>query len=123
MAYRPSHYRALNGYSNMFWGWGAEDDNMYYRLIGSNINFERPLRNTNYTMLKHESRYKNPDRVKIMSQRKPFKKDGLSNVKYSVENIVQYSMHTHFSIDPGKPVPFVTSTKAPRINMKDVRES
>lgn len=28
---RPEHYFLVNGYSNLFWGWGGEDDDMGYR--------------------------------------------------------------------------------------------
>ncbi|KAE9535609.1 hypothetical protein AGLY_007510 [Aphis glycines] len=27
---RPDHYLLVNGYSNLFWGWGGEDDDMGY---------------------------------------------------------------------------------------------
>ncbi|VVC36779.1 Hypothetical protein CINCED_3A013088 [Cinara cedri] len=29
---RPEHFFLVNGYSNLFWGWGGEDDDMGYRF-------------------------------------------------------------------------------------------
>lgn len=31
LAFRPRHFRLVNGYSNEFWGWGGEDDDMAVR--------------------------------------------------------------------------------------------
>lgn len=30
--FTKDHYIEINGYSNMFWGWGGEDDNLYTRI-------------------------------------------------------------------------------------------
>ena len=30
-AIRTEHFFKVNGYSNLYWGWGAEDDDMAYR--------------------------------------------------------------------------------------------
>ncbi len=30
-AIRTDHFLRVNGYSNLYWGWGAEDDDMAYR--------------------------------------------------------------------------------------------
>ena len=28
-----AHMKAINGFPNMFFGWGGEDDNLYQRLV------------------------------------------------------------------------------------------
>jgi predicted glycosyltransferase involved in capsule biosynthesis len=33
----PEQFWRLNGYSNHFWGWGAEDDDIAYRSVNSTI--------------------------------------------------------------------------------------
>ncbi len=34
---RTEHFQRVNGYSNLYWGWGAEDDDMAYRWVNINI--------------------------------------------------------------------------------------
>jgi len=33
LSMRTEHFQRVNGYSNLYWGWGAEDDDMAYRLV------------------------------------------------------------------------------------------
>ena len=35
-------FRDVNGYSNMYWGWGGEDDDMFNRLSSRNYTVKRP---------------------------------------------------------------------------------
>ena len=36
------HKRLVNGFSNQFWGWGGEDDDMADRIIAHNLTITRP---------------------------------------------------------------------------------
>ena len=47
----------VNGFSNQYWAWGGEDDDMGLRLRGENITVLRPDKVTaRFTMLKHQKR-------------------------------------------------------------------
>ena len=35
------HYEKINGFTNMFWGWGAEDDDLYLRFAGPVITIQK----------------------------------------------------------------------------------
>lgn len=54
----PEHYRKVNGYSNLYWGWGGEDDDLGYRMVVNNITIVRNPKNPvyYYTMLHHDKR-------------------------------------------------------------------
>jgi hypothetical protein len=68
------------------------------------ILFERPFKSIKYTMLKHEGRYKNPNRIKLLNeatQRKDI--DGLNTVKYDLYGILKYPLFTHMIINVGDP--------------------
>ena len=41
VALRREHYEKINGVSNEFWGWGAEDDDMYKRVIKNGLKITR----------------------------------------------------------------------------------
>jgi len=41
IAMRKEHFAQVNGYSNEYWGWGAEDDDMYVRILHSCLGLER----------------------------------------------------------------------------------
>ena len=36
------HFNFVNGFSNQFWGWGGEDDDMAERLRINNLGVRRP---------------------------------------------------------------------------------
>ena len=35
------HFAKVNGFSNQFWGWGGEDDDMYNRLTQNTLRVSR----------------------------------------------------------------------------------
>lgn len=57
------HFQLVNGFSNMFWGWGGEDDDMSMRIKMKGLHLSRyPFNIARYTMLAHEKQKANPNR-------------------------------------------------------------
>ncbi|XP_017069098.1 beta-1,4-N-acetylgalactosaminyltransferase bre-4 isoform X2 [Drosophila eugracilis] len=58
------HFQAVNGFSNSFFGWGGEDDDMSNRLKHANLFISRyPVNIARYKMLKHQKEKANPKRT------------------------------------------------------------
>ena len=43
-ALSKDHYKLVNGYSNQFWGWGGEDDDMFQRISHAKLEASRHSR-------------------------------------------------------------------------------
>lgn len=73
----------VNGFSNQFWGWGGEDDDMWNRVSSKNLTVYRyHPKIARYTMIKHEKQKKNKHRKSLLKRgKKFFDTDGLNNVK------------------------------------------
>src|SRR6218665_3148296 len=53
-ALTKAQFIKVNGFSNQFWGWGGEDDDMYKRIMYQSMKVERYSGDiARYTMLKH----------------------------------------------------------------------
>jgi predicted glycosyltransferase involved in capsule biosynthesis len=66
-ALRPDQFRRVNGYSNMFWGWGAEDDDMYNRVVFHGLHVIRlgdPQ--GRYNMITHAKEVRSETRSKML---------------------------------------------------------
>ncbi|CAH8581009.1 unnamed protein product [Schistosoma turkestanicum] len=78
----------VNGYSNLFWGWGAEDDDMYERLTINEIPVIRPDPNiAQFTMLKHKPSlaFHSDLRNQILSFTKVrYRLDGINSLNYTL---------------------------------------
>ena len=113
--FKTSHFIRVNGYSNEYWGWGGEDDDMEMRLSHSQIGYERPNINiAHYKMLKHSGSVKNPTRRQLLRKAATrYKSDGLNNVKYKLLSTHMYKMFTHFLVDVGNaPLNLIKSINA-----------
>lgn len=80
----------INGYSNEYWGWGAEDDDLFIRCEINNINVFR--RNCSFRSLPHE-RKPDPNLYRIncenlmefsKNRESINKKSGLNNLRYEI---------------------------------------
>lgn len=62
-AMTADQYKAINGFSNEFWGWGGEDDDLYNRVKYMKMNITRYSGEVGrYTMLSHKKAKPNPKR-------------------------------------------------------------
>uniref|UniRef100_A0A0A9ZFX5 Beta-1,4-N-acetylgalactosaminyltransferase n=1 Tax=Lygus hesperus TaxID=30085 RepID=A0A0A9ZFX5_LYGHE len=106
-AVRTEHFLRLNGYSNLYWGWGGEDDDMGYRVEHVLSSISRPPEwVARYTMIKHEKRRPLSRRVRTKLLRTSWRRyrlDGLNTVSYGLGPIVEGPQYTHVMVDVGPP--------------------
>lgn len=96
-----AHMEKVNGFSNEFWGWGGEDDDMSNRLRFHGLRITRyPAKIARYKMLRHSKDEPNPDRYnKLYKGRKRFKTDGLNSLKYKRLDFVLKKLFTWVLVD------------------------
>ncbi|KAG5872935.1 hypothetical protein JTB14_005956 [Gonioctena quinquepunctata] len=85
-AISTEHFKLLNGFSNSFWGWGGEDDDMSNRIRFHHLHISRyPLTIARYTMLTHKKDKPSPNRYEVLKNgQKRFDLDGLNSMKYKL---------------------------------------
>ncbi|KAK6036382.1 N-acetyllactosaminide 3-alpha-galactosyltransferase [Cooperia oncophora] len=98
-------FKKTNGFSNRYWGWGGEDDDMYKRIVLAGYKVERYNHTiARYTMIRHEhepqSNPINPCRYKLLEHtKKDWRNDGLNTLNYKVVNITFENLFTHIVVD------------------------
>ena len=99
------HFKQVNGFSNLFYGWGGEDDNMYYRLVRNGLKIQRhSIQIARYKMLKHKH-YK-PGGIeqvklnrKLGDSLKHNKEDGLNTLQYDLIGVEEELLYTRVKVD------------------------
>lgn len=103
-AMTAKQFRTVNGFSNSFWGWGGEDDDMSNRLKHVGFHIARyPINIARYTMLSHKKEKANPKRYeKLVTGAKRFDSDGLNSLHYQLLNLIHKPLFTwvHVEISP-----------------------
>lgn len=101
-------YLKINGFSNTFWGWGGEDDDMYNRIVVSGMSISRPDFVTGkYRMIRHmrdlhnEPNPENPG--KLGQTQQTMYTDGINALQYTVKAIVKERLYTFITVDIGSP--------------------
>ncbi|XP_057290059.1 beta-1,4-N-acetylgalactosaminyltransferase bre-4-like [Hydractinia symbiolongicarpus] len=98
-------FKRINGFSNSFWNWGAEDDNLYRRCKKHNLTIHRQsIQIARYTMLKHHDNRDNapPHDVRTSFLRNSlnyFVQDGLGNLQYDLIDRIEHSLFTLIKVD------------------------
>ncbi|XP_052244832.1 beta-1,4-N-acetylgalactosaminyltransferase bre-4-like isoform X1 [Dreissena polymorpha] len=83
------HFQKINGFSNVFFGWGGEDDDMYLRIVYTGLDVTRNSATVaRYKMLRHaEDKLNELNAVRfrlLNTARRRRLQDGIRNVKYTV---------------------------------------
>ncbi|VBB33922.1 unnamed protein product [Acanthocheilonema viteae] len=119
LAIRMNHFHAVNGFSNEFWGWGGEDDDMGIRILTLNMTIERPDAFIGrYVMLEHIKRKDSNNRLmrklqiieKFISSRRMLKAshirmqwDGVTNISWRIIKVIKRPLYYHMYVDVGRP--------------------
>ncbi|SPP74660.1 beta-1,4-N-acetylgalactosaminyltransferase bre-4 [Drosophila guanche] len=92
------HFQAVNGFSNSFFGWGGEDDDMSNRLKHANLFISRyPVNIARYKMLKHQKEKANPKRYEnIQNGMNKIEMDGINSIKYAIYSIKEFPTFTWY---------------------------
>jgi len=100
-AMKLEHFRQVNGFSNKYWGWGGEDDDMGDRLVSKKLYISRyPANIARYKMLSHTKNKVNPDRFKILySGAKRMDSDGYNSLVYKRVQLRKYKLYTWVLVD------------------------
>ncbi|XP_064469134.1 beta-1,4-N-acetylgalactosaminyltransferase bre-4-like [Ornithodoros turicata] len=100
-AVRREHFVKVNGFSNIYWGWGGEDDDLSSRLRYSKLELHRyNCTIGRYRALVHDQDDPSSSRF-TMLQKWDIRqhKDGLNSLKYKVVDIIFRKLYTLFRVD------------------------
>ncbi|XP_041354982.1 beta-1,4-N-acetylgalactosaminyltransferase bre-4-like [Gigantopelta aegis] len=102
-ALSKEHMEKVNGFSNKYFGWGGEDDDMSQRIVQNGLKIIRyPLTIARYKMIKHgreKTNEVNKSRFALLnSAKKRMKVDGLNSLKYTVNAIEFRPLYTLINV-------------------------
>jgi len=92
----------INGFSNEFYGWGGEDDDIFHRIQDAKIDVHRePANIARFTMLLHGKEKANKDLKEMMELSKKathFSKDGLNSLRYDLLKVEVNQLYTRLLV-------------------------
>ncbi|BHF79108.1 hypothetical protein SprV_0602222600 [Sparganum proliferum] len=96
-AFSWDHLEKINGASNIFFGWGGEDDDLSMRLRLNNITVDHPSKSDGIFEEFDPShpRDKNSDRVFLISEKNVtsrWRNDGIKQTRYTLLNRIDYNL-------------------------------
>ncbi|CAN8001611.1 unnamed protein product [Ixodes hexagonus] len=98
---RAEHFTRINGFSNKFFGWGAEDDDLQRRVKHAGLSVVRwPSPISRYTTLHHKKAVPNSKRRELLdSAKERFALDGLNSLEYRMVQLEEKPLYTHILVD------------------------
>ncbi|KAI9562683.1 hypothetical protein GHT06_010137 [Daphnia sinensis] len=104
-AMSANDFQRINGYSNAFWGWGGEDDQLFQRTKSQNLTVVRAFDGTvsqvvHYKTMSHPRATPNPDRMSVINEGwKKFQTDGLVDLRYTRLSLKLEPLCTRIVVD------------------------
>ncbi|KAL7056673.1 hypothetical protein AAHC03_020617 [Spirometra sp. Aus1] len=91
------HLEKINGFSNIFFGWGGEDDELAVRLRLNNIRIDRPSKADGIfdEFDANHPRDKNPGRRNLISKdnvTSRWRNDGINQTRYELLSRIDYDV-------------------------------
>ncbi|XP_074856500.1 beta-1,4-galactosyltransferase 4 [Carettochelys insculpta] len=101
-------FSMVNGFSNSYWGWGAEDDDLRIRVEMQKMQVMRPPPDVaKYTMIFHtrdRGNEENGERMKLLRQvSRTWKTDGLNSCSYKLLSVEHKPLYTNITVDFSMP--------------------
>ncbi|KAL0993973.1 hypothetical protein UPYG_G00116290 [Umbra pygmaea] len=108
-AMTKDQFHKVNGFSNNYWGWGGEDDDLRIRVELQQMKIIRPpALIARYTMVFHQrdsGNEINNDRMRLLGRTpQVWRKDGLSTCSYSTISVQRLPLYINVTVDIGKPL-------------------
>ncbi|XP_064624527.1 beta-1,4-galactosyltransferase 4-like isoform X2 [Lineus longissimus] len=102
-AVSKDQYKKINGASNIFWGWGGEDDDFYRRVTSIKKVTYLSQKIGRYTVLSHhDDMHLNKDRFRLLSGRefnKRHGRDGLNSLSYKLVEVKAEPLYTRITAE------------------------
>ncbi|XP_067133191.1 beta-1,4-N-acetylgalactosaminyltransferase bre-4-like [Centruroides vittatus] len=101
VAFSKEQFIKINGYSNNFFGWGGEDDDLADRLKSKELEITRwEPKISQFTMIFHNKAVPNPERFNLLKYGKErFENDGLNSLHYKVLKLELKNLYTRIVVD------------------------
>jgi hypothetical protein len=99
-AFDEESFLKVNGYCNEFWGWGAEDDDMFGRCKDGGFNLSR--RTNMYSSLDHERIIDNKlyhKNLDILNKRLEWRNEGLKTLQYTILETEENTLYTKIKVE------------------------
>ncbi|KAJ8000983.1 hypothetical protein DPEC_G00186100 [Dallia pectoralis] len=98
----------INGFSNTYWGWGGEDDDISHRVTNKGMKISRPDKLIGkcrmITHTRDENNDVNPRRYDKMSRTPTtMDEDGLNSLEYEIVAVEKHALFTKITADVGDP--------------------
>lgn len=99
-AMKPAHYIQINGFSNRFFGWGGEDDDVQKRITQVGLKWKHNNMTTgSYLTLKHNNVVANDERFDLLKRsEKMMIHDGLNSIKFTLLSLKIEKLFVNVSI-------------------------